>query len=533
MSTRPMPIRLRMLYEKINVFVPFSTIQMVGEIDLDQEIESINLLTNNGTIYGSYVYVCKYSKDLIISPGHCSSKLIIIADKHEKTEKIKEIKNYLIIYSELDFEKVYNALLNAVILAKNTNLNFYEKYTEKNISELIVLGERLLTNPYMLLNKHFKLEGYSTNRKSNEEIYNSTIELGEIGYKYLSLIFEGDIFKTLCSNGEILLPENNNLSKNPLYIKQLRKEEKIVGYGFLICENNIPMKDMLSYNSTFICNFTFLLLENENKNSSFKDLQGLLLIKLLDEESNREYLLLKAKEININIKEKFFCLQVNHKDRETMLEDFLIMEISKYCPKFISFEYNGNFQLLLYLNSYNDLESVSRELGNLINKYKIEVGISELTEELGKIKLAYMQSTAALAHGLQFADIDKRELFYKYPSTVFKYCDFSKIDMLHLYYQHYGFLPEDFRKLTEMINIDKQKNNKEYMHSDTNILFVYLRNQLRIQETANELFMHRNSVVYRLNIITEKLGVFLEDEKTRDKLMLTYLINDYKKAHLK
>ena len=74
--------------------------------------------------------------------------------------------------------------------------------------------------------------------------------------------------------------------------------------------------------------------------------------------------------------------------------------------------------------------------------------------------------------------------------------------------------------------------NRDFRNTDSNILFRYLKNQMRINETAKESYMHRNSLIYRLNRIEEKLGVSLEDDKIRTKIILTFLVNDYKRVYL-
>ena len=41
-------------------------------------------------------------------------------------------------------------------------------------------------------------------------------------------------------------------------------------------------------------------------------------------------------------------------------------------------------------------------------------------------------------------------------------------------------------------------------------------------ETARRLHLHRNSLLYRLNQIRELTGIRLEDEDTREYLLLSY-----------
>ena len=53
-------------------------------------------------------------------------------------------------------------------------------------------------------------------------------------------------------------------------------------------------------------------------------------------------------------------------------------------------------------------------------------------------------------------------------------------------------------------------------------LFSYLRNNCNMAETARQLHLHRNSLLYRLNQIRELYDVPLEDPDTREHLLLSY-----------
>ena len=55
-------------------------------------------------------------------------------------------------------------------------------------------------------------------------------------------------------------------------------------------------------------------------------------------------------------------------------------------------------------------------------------------------------------------------------------------------------------------------------------LYVYLRSSCNMARTARMLHLHRNSLLYRLNQIRELGGVSLEEEDTREYLLLSYYL---------
>ena len=53
-------------------------------------------------------------------------------------------------------------------------------------------------------------------------------------------------------------------------------------------------------------------------------------------------------------------------------------------------------------------------------------------------------------------------------------------------------------------------------------LYIYLLNERSYLKTSKELDLHRNSIVYRINKITAKYELDLEDPHIRQNLLLSY-----------
>ena len=70
--------------------------------------------------------------------------------------------------------------------------------------------------------------------------------------------------------------------------------------------------------------------------------------------------------------------------------------------------------------------------------------------------------------------------------------------------------------LLRLLNYDRQ------MKTDyTNILHVYLDCNMNIAETARQTFLHRNTLLYRLNKISEILKLDLSDAEIRLTLAIS------------
>lgn len=59
-------------------------------------------------------------------------------------------------------------------------------------------------------------------------------------------------------------------------------------------------------------------------------------------------------------------------------------------------------------------------------------------------------------------------------------------------------------------------------------LYLYLKNERNMNAAAQELFIHRNTLRYRLEQIDQVINVDLDDSDMRMYLLFSYLIKDRK-----
>ena len=67
-----------------------------------------------------------------------------------------------------------------------------------------------------------------------------------------------------------------------------------------------------------------------------------------------------------------------------------------------------------------------------------------------------------------------------------------------------------------------QSNGSDYIE----FLEAYLKNNGNINETAEKMFIHRNTVVYKIKKINELLDCNLSDLKTRVQIYLALMVRN-------
>jgi len=180
--------------------------------------------------------------------------------------------------------------------------------------------------------------------------------------------------------------------------------------------------------------------------------------------------------------------------------------------------HNGNF---MYYDSdfmlvVNDItgEVLDEIVTGMVRRAKrrmpeipLYVGVGSCINDISNLHTGYARAKAAA----QMAKKRKRDLFY-----------FDRMGLYRLLY-----MVDDSRLLKEMAE-EPLKPLLEYdreRHANyVDTLELYLKHNGSIQAVSEEMFTHRNTVIYRMNKIKELLGTNLEETEERIPYQIAYYI---------
>lgn len=184
------------------------------------------------------------------------------------------------------------------------------------------------------------------------------------------------------------------------------------------------------------------------------------------------------------IRNNFFCLSAG--------QSIIIIFYNKGEEEIESIVKNIYIKMVKEFNEANFYIAVEKKSGNLQNLHK---GYKE-AKKISQINRLLRNNNAHLKHNevdlykllLDLYDKDKMESFY------------DKI-------------------LGDLVFYDKV-NNTDYVE----ILINYFENNCRVVETANALYIHRNTMNYKINKIEEILDINLSDIGDRSKIYIALMI---------
>lgn len=101
------------------------------------------------------------------------------------------------------------------------------------------------------------------------------------------------------------------------------------------------------------------------------------------------------------------------------------------------------------------------------------------------------------------------------------YCEYSKLHQMEMIAEKI-----DLMRLLDplMFSLIETLPGRPFLFES---LKAYLRNERNISAAAKELFIHKNTMVYRIKLLVDILGDVFENQEIRDRLILSVDILDY------
>lgn len=313
-----------------------------------------------------------------------------------------------------------------------------------------------------------------------------------------------------------------------LGINEGQISEELIKY----CESkNLPLFELpekfpLVDLSQILCHR--LVLEENNKN-----IEEQVFSSILDAEHlNRDSVLAQARYLNIDLSGKFcvvefaFAMDTNDNgDFLTMGQDLrriISMEFSFYIKDVLLLLQTGSVLALVSTEriSEDNLKEILRRIVNTAWKRHhmlVDIGIGNAVQYLEDVKESRREASVAI----KVAEITKGDehiFFYKEQGI---YTMISKI-------QDSRFLDEFIDKhIGRLIRADEINNG-----SLCKTLESYLNHNCNAKETAEALFIHRNTLNYRMHKIRGILGHDFEDLDSCLMLKLAFMISSYRNRRI-
>lgn len=480
-----MKINLPIIFDQLN-----NDFQLLPCNRYDLSIEMVLFYYPQKTLDPKYVYLItgeEYDRD----PSRFNNIPLII----NGIGKYIPDENAILIFQKMDAHNLYDKVMTIFLDFEEWNQTVLKSIIEKRDIESIarLIGEKLV-NPACVLDLSFRMQCIIGEIKKDMEIPKEWEDL--LTYKESPVdtfdIPSNDIYFFARHGSEIYEPVGSPYNNHDIFLNIY-----VHGELFMILANCTGSPDfsegeysiMLLVRDYFEQYYTSVFKTEENQNVSQYYLSQLLDGREINQNALAYHLAGKGwKQSNSY---QVCCLMMSQIDKASKGQlEHALSRIQKIMGFEIAFIY---FDSIILISKELDVQ----KMYSCIKKTKLVCGISFTQCDIMNIKKAYNQALLAIHYGRE--EQKENDTIYFFENYLGSHL--NQIVSLNLAVGDY--IPPAIQRLQEY----DRKNRTNYM----NILKTYLLSGLNFKKASERLYMHRNTLIYRIEKIESIMGVRLDE----------------------
>ncbi|MFD1040476.1 PucR family transcriptional regulator [Virgibacillus byunsanensis] len=407
--------------------------------------------------------------------------------------KILKLRTNRLIRSEEVNKCFTNALLANTSVEDMLKLLY--KYIENPFSIFILSDNELLNYPSMEDNQNIKeiFHHFDYYFENKTKVINSKHNIFRLYFDHITYI---------------IFPLENNLKQGKyIIIEEFLRKLNLEDIDCLLhAKNAFLIKDL-----------------NQKSEREFKkkDMDGLISLLVFHKENNDILQIQrKAWELGIELQDKYSLIVSTTSDNKSSKRIYEIVDhFDKIKPKehiMIGLDKQNQLIILLPIQIEEENDDYKKEINNLLHEISSQhdnisliSGISQI-HDIQSLSLAYNQSIKSLEYAIDFMVTKSHNQFY---------------DDLGIYRLFSNPIMQDevqkfvYELLTPLIEYDNE-HRSDLIHT----LQIFLHNRGNYRKTAKEMFVHHNTIRYRLNTINELIKSDIHEYHTQLQFSIALLL---------
>lgn len=413
----------------------------------------------------------------------------------------------------LDSTDIYPALnqIQALLLEQQKNevafSHILSLLVHRNpLHDAVNMASTFLSRSLVITDLSFKVIDYSTDTPVTDPLWISNIGRGYCSREFISAISELLPLDAMPSD-ESPFPVNCGASTENKLCSCLMYEGHHIGYLILL-DNE---KGLLPYHYEYLPRIASLFVEFLRMQPGFDNyLTGVIagiLINMLegeDPQSCKQRLFATRWDFPSAMR----CFIFVPENTSTHTQAFLEKCLNELFPTGQIFSYGMFVIALLSADGLSIIQNLS--LTDDILCYSNEIGVSIPFNDIADFPNMFRQSACACHLSHQIPNEGKLCMYEEY----------RFYDLLHSCSDK-TLLEQNIHSSFGILNAYDLKKNSTLL----NTLKCFLSNDMNAKKTADELFLHRNTLKYRLDKIQDLTGINFDDPETKFQLELSSRIN--------
>lgn len=436
------------------------------------------------------------------------------AQVHDSSDGIVcKYKDEYFILHDITLEEAFGLIQDVFDFYDTWFENIYYYATHMDFERVVKSCELIFRNPLMILDSNYKVIAMSSNYGPDDV---------DDEWKYLCEHGFSSVKAVQFLNERKQLNRSDYLDDRPKVHQQILEENGCVNMslkiisGNSICGSLVLVQKERDFNEgdktilTILSDILSPYISKLNFNSVYEWGSSVFSRLLMGADYDIEALRMQLQYYKWKEKEEYYLLLIGYRMPEAEVNNMMVRLLRSSILQILPFAVVEIMekQVIVIVNQKNvNMGSRKEALQEIADRNKLYILKSLSFEEITCLNYAYDQMMAIE----KFTDIRQKELFYPFESVAASYLLTAEGKERKYYAVH-----PQVRKVWEKADIKGREGLKT--------LCVYLENNRSMADTARELYLARNTLVYRIRKVLEELELDLEKKDSRWYILLSLKI---------
>lgn len=442
----------------------------------------------------------------------CMPNCCIIADITEDNEY--NINN-LASVTQNDLFVSFNLAKN-ILGNENTKSSVSELMAKadelKNIDSFLNYAAIALDNALVLIDENFKIVSHSASIPVVDPIWSNLVSQGYCSYEFMVTVNSQIEPETKSENSVETAEVSCDQSPNRKFRKHIYFKKNIICTLLMVCCKSPANAQAIKLFEEICDAVKYVIFNYEQfllvKNSDYERFLYDLLIGATKKD-------LSAQLTMLNFSPRLIALDISPMQYlgASFMSKKITKELKSVIPNIHVTYYNGNIAALMQIGNKPDISNEDLvTLQKFAENFTLNIGVSPAFSNVMNFSFHYHQAERAITFSKKFSNC----------RNVHCYIDYQFYDLLSEYPTPENLGLYCHPSLTILRKYDL--SNKQELYKT---LSVYLKNGCKLMQTAKELFIHRNTLSYRIDRIQELCHIDLNNPDTCFYLRIAYMIDTY------
>lgn len=504
---------------------PYLTRAVTTASRLDS-VEGILLLEDNTPLSSKYIYIG--SPDAVANalsrlPSKRPITLLSAGDSDELVQIGSKTDINLFVFT-LSLVPLYNKVQQELSRYLNWTKDLNEIIlSDRGIQKLAEKGYEMIGHPVMILNMGFKLLGGSVPDSFNDPLLLELIKNGFLSYESVCTLVdeEAQLTNPFAPKIEYISPRNGNRT----IVRRIYYSGNLIARVIITLQGSFG-DEYYSQLATDLAEYVQHYFLNTKASQYMASTEiGTLISDLIEfrltdpEELEHRLKLVPA----MTVDKYYHALVMSFEERTKAIPwNYVISQIEQIFPQSCITVYRNDIIILAKKFNHNGILSFDHEkLMEILKFYDAYLAIGNYSKFLTSLRPIYIQTKTTIRLGRVFrSDPEKRIFYYE------EYSMYHTIDLC-ADVAHDGYHNGNLIYLCHPSLIGIERYDKKYGTNLKETLNVYLNNDCNTVKAAKLMYVHRNTMYYKINKIEELIGQKLDNGILKERLMFSFHVLEY------